>query len=83
MGDDLEFQFDGRDKGRMYHLIEKLCTYQCKPRGGGGRGVRARGGDLTNIDILGSNSPGWETKGRSKLKKSPHRRKKKSKQTIL
>ena len=36
MGDDLEFQFDGRDKGRMYHLIEKLCTYQCKPRGGGG-----------------------------------------------
>ena len=36
MGDDLGFQFDGRDKGRMYHLIEKLCTYQCKPRGGGG-----------------------------------------------
>ena len=36
MGDDLGFQFDGRDKGRMYHLIENLCTYQCKPRGGGG-----------------------------------------------
>ena len=24
----------------------KLCTYQCKSRGGGGGGVRARGGDL-------------------------------------
>ena len=27
-----------------------LCTYQCKPRGGGG-GVRARGGDLTKESI--------------------------------
>ena len=26
-----------------------LCTYQCKPRGGG---VRARGGDLTNFKIF-------------------------------
>ena len=30
-----------------------LCTYQCKPRGvGGGGGVRARGGDLTNLKFL-------------------------------
>ena len=28
-----------------------LCTYQCKPRGGGG-GVLARGGDLTNFKIF-------------------------------
>ena len=28
-----------------------LCTYQSKPRGGGG-GVRARGGDLTNFKIF-------------------------------
>ena len=27
-----------------------LCTYQCKPRVGGG--VRARGGDLTNFKIF-------------------------------
>ena len=30
--------------------MKLLCTYQCKPRGG--RGVRARGGYLTNFKIL-------------------------------
>ena len=38
---------------------------------GGGGGVRARGGDLTNFKILRSNSPGWETKGQSKVSKKP------------
>ena len=60
---------------------EKLCTYQCKPRGGGG--VRARGGDLTNFKIFWSNSPGWETKGQSKVSKETPPQGKKSKQTIL
>ena len=59
----------------------KLCTYQCKPRGEGG--VRARGGDLTNIKIFCSNSPGWETKGQSKVSKETPPQGKKSKQTIL
>ena len=49
----------------------------------GGGGVRARGGDLTNFEIFGSNSPGWETKGRSKVSKKPPPLGKKSKQTIL
>ena len=57
-----------------------LCTYQCKPRGGG---VRARGGDLTNFKIFRSNSPGWETKGQSKVSKKPPPQGKKSKQTML
>ena len=39
--------------------------------GGEGGGVRTRGGDLTNFGIFGSNSPGWETKGRSKVSKRP------------
>ena len=39
---------------------------------GGGGGVRAMGGDLTNFKIVRSNSPGWETKGQSKVsKKAP------------
>ena len=38
---------------------------------GGGRGVRARGGDFTNFKIFGSNSPGWETKGQSEVSKKP------------
>ena len=58
-----------------------LCTYQCKPRGG--EGVRARGGDLTNFKIFQSNSPGWETKGQSKVSKKPPPQGKKSKQTML
>ena len=37
----------------------------------GAGGVRARGGDLTNFKILRSNSPGWETKGHSKVSKKP------------
>ena len=44
--------------------------------------LRARGGDLTNFEIFGSNSPGWETKGRSKVSKKPPLQGKKSKQTI-
>ena len=52
------------------------------PLGGGGE-VRARGGDLTNFKIFGSNSPGWETKGQSKVSKKPPPQGKKSKQTIL
>ena len=38
---------------------------------GGGGGVRARGGDLTNFKNFWSNSPGWETKGQSKVSKKP------------
>ena len=38
---------------------------------GGGGGVRAKGGDLTNFKIFGSNFPGWETKGQSKKSKKP------------
>ena len=37
-------------------LFPRLCTYQCKSRGGGGGGgVRARGGDLMpeTIPLLG------------------------------
>ena len=34
-------------------------------------GVRARGGDSTNFKIFWSNSPGWETKGQSKVSKKP------------
>ena len=49
----------------------------------GGGGVRARGGDLTNFKIFGSNSPAWETKGQSKVSKKPPPQEKKSKQTIL
>ena len=48
-----------------------------------GGGVRARGGDLTNIKIFWSNSPGWQTKGQSKESKKPPPQGKKSKQTIL
>ena len=48
-----------------------------------GGGVRARGGDLTNFKIFWSNSPGWETKGQSKVSKKPPPQGKKSKQTIL
>ena len=59
-----------------------LCTYQCKPRWGGGR-VWARGGELTNFKIFWSNSPGWEMKGQSKVSKKPPPQGKKSKQTIL
>ena len=42
-------------------------------------GVRARGGDLTNFEIFCSNSPGWETKGQSKVSKKPPPQGKKSK----
>ena len=51
--------------------------------GGGGGGVRARGGDLTNFKIFRSNSPGWETKGQSKVSKKPPPQGKKSKRTML
>ena len=37
----------------------------------GGGGVQARGRDLTNFKIFWSNSPGWETKGQSKVSKKP------------
>ena len=76
-----------KDDGRYIEaeaLLEKaveirLVFLQCytyapinvNPVGGGGGGVRARGGDLTNFEIFGSNSPGWETKGRSKVSKRP------------
>ena len=36
---------------RCKAIIWSLCTYQCKPRKGGGGGVRARGGDLTAKSI--------------------------------
>ena len=44
------------------------------PVGGGGERVQARGRDLTNFKIFWSNSPGWETKGQSKVSKNPHPR---------
>ena len=44
------------------------------PVGGGGGRVQARGRDLTNFKIFWSNSPGWETKGQSKVSKNPHPR---------
>ena len=37
----------------------------------GGGGVRAKGGDLTKVENFLSNSPGWETKGQSKVSKKP------------
>ena len=40
----------------------------------GGGGVQARGRDLINFKIFWSNSPGWETKGQSKVSKNPHPR---------
>ena len=46
-------------------------------------GVLARGGDLTNFKIFRSNSPGWETKGQSKVSKKPPPQGKNSKQTML
>ena len=50
---------------------------------GGGGAVGARGGDLTNFEFFGSNSPGWESKGQPKVSKKPLPQGKKSKQTIL
>ena len=50
---------------------------------GGGGGVWARGGDLTNFEIFWSNSPGWESKGQPKVSKKLPPQGKKSKQTIL
>ena len=44
------------------------ATIKVNPVGGG---VRARSGDLTNFKIFWSNSPGWETKGQSKVSKKP------------
>ena len=68
--------------------IDQICTLEThelinvNPVGGGG-GVRARGGDLTNFKNFLSNFPGWETKGQSKVSKKPPPQGKKSKQTIL
>ena len=50
---------------------ETNAPINVNPVGGGGGGVRARGGDLTNFKIFRSNSPGWETKGQSKVSKKP------------
>ena len=46
-----------------------LCTYQCKPRGGG---VRARGGDLTKEQKFWSISRGWGSIRSSNVVKNPH-----------
>ena len=46
-------------------------------------GVRAKGGDLTKFENFLSNSPGWETKGQSKVSKKTPPQGKKPKQTIL
>ena len=49
-------------------IMENNAPINVNPVGGG---VRARGGDLTNFEIFWSNSPGWETKGQSKVSKKP------------
>ena len=68
----------------LFFRREVYAPINVNPVGGwGGEGVRARGGDLSNFEIFGSNSPGWETKGRSKVSKKPPPQGKKSKQTIL
>ena len=53
-----------------YYLLEHLCTYQCKPRGGGG-GVRARGGDLTNLKFFDQIPQGGKRKVNQKCQKNP------------
>ena len=67
------------------HLVYfDYAPVNVNPVGGGGEGgVRARGGDLTSFEIFGSNSTGWETKGRWKVSEKPPPQGKKSKQTIL
>ena len=63
----------GRLKILLAFHLGSLCTYQCKPRGGGG-GVRARGGDLTKEQKLWSISQRWGSIRSSKCsKKSPPR----------
>ena len=63
-------------------IRQTYAPINVNPVGGGGR-VRARGGDLTKFEIFLLNSPGWETKGRSKVSKKIPPQGKKSKQTIL
>ena len=53
------------------------------PVGGGGVECWQGVGDLTNFKIFRSDSPGWETKGQSKVSKKPPHQGKKSKQTML
>ena len=53
---------------------ETLCTDQCKPRDGGGGGVRARGGDLTNFKFFDQIPQGGKRKVNQKCQKSPHPR---------
>ena len=67
-------------KAKVLFLLNLYAPINVNPVGGG---VWARGGDLTNFEIFGSNFPGWETKGRSKVSKKPLPQEKKSKQTIL
>ena len=55
--------------GRRRTGTRYIIPINVNPLGGGG--VRARGGDLTNFEFFGSNSPGWETKGRPKVSKKP------------
>ena len=64
-----------------HDLMLRNAPINVNPVGGGG--VRARGGDLTNFKLFRSNSPGWETKGQSKVSKKPPPQGKKSKQTML
>ena len=64
-------------------LLGPYAPINVNPVGGGGGGVRARGGDLTNFKIFRSNSPGWETKDQSKVSKKSPPQGKKSKQTML
>ena len=47
---------------------QPLCTYQCKPRGGG---VRARGGDLTKEQKFWSIAHGWGSICSSNVVKIP------------
>ena len=69
---------------KFHHVLpHHYAPINVNPVRGGGVGVRARGGDLTNFKIFWSNSPGWETKGQSRESKKPPPQGEKSKQTIL
>ena len=42
----------------QFVFLANYAPINVNPVGGGGGGVRARGGNLRNFEIFGSNSPG-------------------------